>query len=121
MNGQEQIDNINFTIDKNNLYREESITDMKVGSIRQLIPIKLDGSEDDKRSRLFIGQTQIISPEGPLPIQAELTVKNIDEAIKVFPLAMKKALNEMLAKIQNMQQQQQAQQRDDSRIIVPGR
>ncbi|MEZ4549239.1 MAG: hypothetical protein R2860_03820 [Desulfobacterales bacterium] len=34
MNGQEQIQNINFTIDKNTLFREESITDMKAGPIR---------------------------------------------------------------------------------------
>jgi hypothetical protein len=121
MNGEEQIQNINFSIDKNNLYREESLTDLKVGSIRRLIPLKTDGTVDDSRTEMFIGHTQLMSPEGPLPIQAELAAKTIDEAIDVFPEAMKQALAEMVEKIKQMQQQQQTQQKDESRIIVPGR
>ena len=121
MNGQEQIQNINFSIDSNNLYREESITDLKVGSIRRLIPIKTDGTADDARTEVFIGHTQLMSPEGPLPIQSELTAKTLEEAINVFPSTMKQALNELIERMQEMQKQQQAQQRDESRIIVPGR
>jgi len=121
MNGQEQIQNINFSIDKNSLYREESITDLKVGSIRRLIPVKSDGTADDSRPEVFIGHTQLMSPEGPLPIQSELSAKTMEEAIDVFPVAMKQALAEMVEKIQEMQRQQQTQKKDDSRIIVPGR
>lgn len=121
MNGQEQIKNINFSIDKDNLYREESLTDLKVGSIRRLIPVKSDGTADDARTEIFIGHTQLMSPEGPLPIQSELEATTIDEAIEVFPATMKEALMEMVEKIQEMQRQQQMQQRDSSRIIVPGR
>ena len=121
MNGQEQIRNINFTIDKDSLYREESITDLKIGSIRKLIPIKSDGTEDDTRKKVFIGHTQLMSPEGPLPIQSELTAKNMAEAIDVFPAAMKQALSEMVEKIQQMQRREQMNPKDDSRIIVPGR
>jgi hypothetical protein len=121
MNGQEQISNINFSIDKDTLYREESITDLKVGSIRRLIPIKTDGTADDARTEVFIGHTQLMSPEGPLPIQSELTAKTIEEAIDVFPATMKQALQEMIEKMQEMQKQQQTQQKDESRIIVPGR
>lgn len=121
MSGAEQIQNISFSIDKNNLYREESLTDLKVGSIRRLIPLKSDGTADDSRTELFIGHTQLMSPEGPLPIQAELAAKTIDEAINVFPQAMKQALTEMIEKMQEMQKQQQMQQKDESRIIIPGR
>lgn len=121
MNGQEQINNINFSIDKNTLYREESITDLKVGSIRRLIPVKTDGTADDARAEVFIGHTQLMSPEGPLPIQSELSAKTLEEAIDVFPATMKQALTEMIEKMQEMQRQQQTQQKDESRIIVPGR
>ena len=38
MNGEGQEQTIDFTIDKTNLHREESITDLKVGSIRRLVP-----------------------------------------------------------------------------------
>jgi hypothetical protein len=50
---------------QNNLYREDSFTDMQVGSIRVLIPVKPDGSEDSSRAALFIGQAQVMSPQGP--------------------------------------------------------
>jgi len=122
MNGQEQIHNINFTIDRNTLFREESITDMKVGSIRRLIPVKPDGTIDDARSEMFIGHTQLMSPEGPLPIQSELSAKTLAEAIDAFPAAMKQALSEMVEKIQEMQRREQLKPGSpDSRIIVPGR
>jgi hypothetical protein len=122
MNGQEQIQNINFTIDKNTLFREESITDMKVGSIRRLIPVKPDGTTDTARNETFIGHTQLMSPEGPLPIQSELSAKTLEEAIDVFPAAMKAALMEMVEKIQELQRKEQLKSGStDSRIIVPGR
>ncbi|PIP42610.1 MAG: cytoplasmic protein [Desulfobacterales bacterium CG23_combo_of_CG06-09_8_20_14_all_51_8] len=121
MSKQESVQNINFTIDQNNLFREESITDFKVGSIRRLVPIKPDGTPDASRTELFIGQTQLMSPEGPLPIQSELEAKTLAEAIAVFPTAMKEALAEMVEQLQQLQRQRQTQERDKSRIIVPGR
>ncbi len=112
---------INFTVDKNNLYREESITDLKVATIRQLIPIKTDGSRDQSRTIIFVGHTQLMSPEGPLPIQAKLEANSLNEAMEIFPAAMEKALGEMIETIRRLQQEQKIQQRNDSRIIVPGR
>ena len=38
---------LNFTVDKSNLYREESVTDLKIANIQRLTPVHLDGSEDD--------------------------------------------------------------------------
>lgn len=110
-----------FKIDQNDLYREESITDLKVASIRCLIPIKPDGTQDPGRSRIFVGHTQLMSPEGPVPIQAELKATNLGDAMNEFPAAMKKALSEMIEKIKQIRRQQMTQQRDASRIIVPGR
>jgi hypothetical protein len=118
INSREDID---FRVDKNNLYREEGITDMKVASIRRLVPIKADGSDDPSRTPVFYGNTQLMTPEGPLPIQAQLAANNLEEAFAEFPNAMQAALSEMIEKIQKMQQEQKLQDRDDSRIIVPGR
>ncbi|MBW1897444.1 MAG: cytoplasmic protein [Deltaproteobacteria bacterium] len=111
--------NIDFTVKKDNLYREDSITDLNVASIRRLIPIKPDGTDDKSRTIIFVGHTQLMSPQGPVPIQARLQANNIEEAINEFPGAMKQALAEMVEKIKKVQQQQQKE--DDSRIIVPGR
>ena len=43
---------IDFTVDKKNLYREENIIDLKSASIRCLTPIKQDGTIDDSRDNL---------------------------------------------------------------------
>ncbi len=112
---------IDFTVDVDNLYREEAISDLKVASIRRLVPINPDGTDDASRSPIFIGHSQLMSPEGPLPIQGRLEANNLKEACDVFPDTMQKALQEMIARIQEMQRQEQAQKNDASRIIVPGR
>lgn len=112
---------IDFSIDKNNLYREESLTDLKVGAIRSLTPIKSDGTSDEGRETIFIGNTQLMSPQGPVPIQARLTGKTLDEAIENFPEAMKQAMEQMIEEAKKMQaEQQRAQAQEESRIIMPG-
>ena len=111
--------NIDFTVDKDNLYREESITDLKVASIRRLVPINMDGTEDSNRTPIFVGHTQLMTPEGPLPLQARLKATNLEDAMAEFPGAMQVALTEMVEEVRKMQQQNQTQ--NDSRIIVPGR
>ena len=121
MNDVGQDQNIEFNIDKDNLYREESFTDLKVGSIRRLVPAKPDGTDDPGRTPIFVGNTQLMTPDGPMPIQSKLSANTIVEAMDVFPEAMKQALGELVDRIQKMQQQQQGQQNDDSRIILPGR
>lgn len=108
---------IDFTVDVDNLYREESVTDLKVASIRQLIPIKADGTDDPARTTLYIGHTQLMSPEGPLPLQAELDAGNMDEAMAAFPAAMQAALEDMIQQLQELRRQEQ--QNNDSRIIMP--
>ncbi len=123
MSDQGQPGQIDFTVDRTNLYREESITDLKVASIRRMIPAKSDGTEDTSRASVFIGHTQLMSPDGPLPIQSQLAANNIEEALDVFPEVMKKALGEVVERIKKMQaeqQQQQPQQKKESRIIMPG-
>ncbi|MFO7963681.1 MAG: cytoplasmic protein [Desulfobacterales bacterium] len=121
MNDSVRTETIDFSVDKNNLYREESITDLKVASIRRLVPVKSDGSEDNERSPIFMGHTQLMSQQGPVPIQARLTSTELEGAIAEFPAAMQKALDDVVEKIQQLQREQQIQQMDKSRIIVPGR
>ncbi len=113
---------INFTFNKQSLCREESVTDLRVGSIRCLRPINPDGTDDEKRMTVFMGHTQLHSPQGLVPLQAPLQATTLEQAIDEFPIAMKKALEEMLARAQQMQAQQQAaQKQNESRIITPGR
>lgn len=112
-------DAIDFTVDLENLYREESFTDMKTGAIRHLVPVHADGSEDRSRTPVFVGTTQILTPEGPLPVQAALPANNLREAFEAFPYSMQAALHQMLEELEELQKENK--EKNDSRIIVPGR
>jgi hypothetical protein len=109
---------ISFEVDCKNLYREESLTDLKVAVLRKLVPINADGSEDKTRKPVFVGHSQLMSPEGPIPLQAELPGDTLEEAMNAFPRAMEQAMEEM---IEHFKQMQREQQRQESRIITPGR
>jgi len=111
---------IDFTVNPSNLYREESITDLRVASIRSLTPIKADGTRDESREVIFVGHTQLMSPQGPVPLQAPLKATTLEDAMDKFPEAMEQALAEVIENAKKMQaEQDRAQQKDDSRIILP--
>jgi len=118
MNESEKID---FTVDRKSLYREESITDLKVASIRRMVPVTENGEDDPSRTPIFLGHTQIITPQGPLPLQARLQANNLQEAMDAFPGAMEQEMAKMVEQLRKMQEEEQKKQHDDSRIIVPGR
>lgn len=113
--------NIDFKVNTSDLYREDAITDLKVASIRRMIPVTTDGQDDPSRSPIFYGHTQIMTPQGPLPLQARLMANNLAEAIEAFPAAMEQEMAQMVQQIRQMQAEEQRKQRDQSRIIVPGR
>jgi len=113
---------IDFTVEKNNLYREENIIDLKSASIRCLTPIKPDGTIDESREKIFMGHTQLMSAQGPIPLHAPLKASTLEEAMENFPEAMQHAMAEMIENVKKMQQEQEkSKQKEDSRIIMPGR
>lgn len=103
-----------FNVDKSNLYREETFSDMKVASIRRLTPIKPDGSVDESRDPLFLGETTLMSQRGPLPVHAPIDAKDLAEAFDKFPEAVNKAVEQLIEQVKEMQRQ------ESSRIVVPG-
>ncbi len=107
--------NIDFNVSLDNLYREEHYTDLKVASIRRLIPIKQDGSKDESRAEQFHGHSQLISPQGPVPLQAQLPANNFNEAIEVFPAAMEKALGEMVERVKQLQKEQDEKKQQEEK------
>jgi len=88
---------INLNVDRDNLYREDSVTDVKVAAIRRLTPIKADGSDDDSRDPMFMGQTQLMSPSGPILLQSLLEARSLEEAMDKFPDAMQKEVDKAMA------------------------
>jgi hypothetical protein len=101
-------------LNQNNLYKEDVFTDLTVGSIRQLSPVKPNGESDKTRKILFLGQTQIISQHGPLPIQFPIEAKNLQQAIENFPESLEQFMSKLVEEAKEMQR------REQSRIIVPG-
>lgn len=103
-------------INPDNLYREESFTDLTFATIRRLTPIKSDGSADESREAIFTGMTQLMSPNGPVPVQCVIeNVKTLSEAAAKLPDAIERAVQEMIAEAREMQRE------EASRIVVPGR
>ncbi len=102
-----------ITMDAAEMYREETFTDRKMGSIRQLTPVKADGSPDTGRSMLFIGQAQLLTPVGTLPLSFEITAGTLEEAIRAFPAAAKVAVDHAVQELQEMRREAA------SSIVIP--
>jgi len=112
MNMQEQnLPEIKFNTQA--LYREEVFTDRRAGTLRRMIPVLIDGSQDPSRPVLFAGQTQLLTPGGVLPLGFEMEAADLAEAIEKFPDAVKKALEDAIAEAREMRRE------SSSRIVVP--
>jgi len=110
----EQSIKIDVKMDQDNLYLEESFTDLKAGSIRRLTPVMPDGLPDKKRKIFFMAQTQLMTQAGLLPIQCEIEAQTLKEAMEKFPAAVNEAVEKLVERANEMRRQ------EASRIIVPG-
>ena len=102
-------------LDGNQLYREESFTDRRVGTLRRLTPVTRDGADDPSRSVVFEGQASLMTPAGALPLHFEIDAASIEDALARYPEVAQKALEETLEEMQRMRREQQG-----SGIIAPG-
>jgi hypothetical protein len=100
-------------LDAASLYREETFTDRRAGTIRQLTPVTASGALDSSRHVLFSGQTQLLTPAGVLPLVFEIEARTLDEALKKFPEGVKAALEQAIDEAREMRREQA------SRIVVP--
>lgn len=100
--------------DKSDLYREDSFTDRKVGSIRQMTPVTESGEHDPARPIVFLGATQVMTGGGPVPLNFEIPGETLGEAADNFGACAEKAVEEMAAKLEEMRREQA------SSIVVPG-
>ena len=100
-------------MDANDLYREDTYSDRKVGTIRVMTPVKPDGSPDPARKPVYVGQAQIMTPAGVLPLTFELEAANLGEACAGFADGAKVAFEETMKELQEMRRQQA------SSIVIP--
>ena len=103
-------------MDAANLYREESYTDLKAGTMRKLVPVKADGSDDPAREPIFTAATQVMTPGGVLPLSGEVEgAKTLADAVAGFAPAIKQAIADLREEMAAMQRERASQ------IVVPGR
>jgi hypothetical protein len=100
-------------MDANDLYREDMYSDRKVGTIRVLTPVKPDGTPDPARATSYVGQAQIMTPAGALPLSFEIDAKTLAEACDRFADGARVAFEETMRELQEMRRQQA------SSLVIP--
>lgn len=101
-------------MDAASLYREEVYTDRAAGTLRVLVPVKADGSTDRTRPTLYLGEAQILTNMGPLPISFEVEALTLAEAVANYGEAAKVGVERALRELQEMRRQA------SSSIVLPG-
>ena len=101
------------TMDATQLYREDIFTDRKVGTIRRLTPVTADGASDPARPVLFVGQAQVMTPMGALPISFELEADTLAAAVSKFGDAAELAVQQTMRELQEMRREQA------SSLVIP--
>jgi len=101
-------------MDAASLYREEIYTDRAAGTLRVLAPVKPDGTADTVRPTLFIGEAQILTNMGPLPISFEVDAQNLAEAIENYGEAANVGVERAVRELQELRRQA------SSSIVLPG-
>jgi hypothetical protein len=100
-------------MDVNDLFREDIYSDRKVGTIRVLTPVKADGTPDHRRATSYVGQAQIMTPAGALPLSFEIDARTLAEACAGFAEGARQAFEETMKELQEMRRQQA------SSIVIP--
>jgi hypothetical protein len=101
-------------MDAASLYREEVYTDRAAGTLRVLVPVKADGSTDGTRPTLYLGEAQILTNMGPLPISFEVEALTLAEAVANYGEAAKVGVERAVRELQEMRRQA------SSSIVLPG-
>jgi hypothetical protein len=106
--------NANIKMDSAGLYIEESFTDRRVGNVQRLSPVDSNGQPDDSRPTVYIGQTQVMTPAGALPLSFQIEADSLAAAIEKFGDHAQQALAETMERLEEMRREQA------SSLIVPG-
>lgn len=107
-------DDFDLKMEADNLYREEIFTDRSVGSLQRLTPVTPDGEPDSTRATLYVGQTQLLTPMGSLPITFEIEAGSLRKAAEKFADGARTAVAETMERLQELRRE------SASSLVVPG-
>jgi hypothetical protein len=102
-------------MDPASLYREEVFTDRRMGTIRVLTPVTKGGATDPGRRVVYLGEAQILTPVGVLPLAFEIEATSLGDAAEKFAAGAKVAVERAVRELQEMRREA------TSSIIVPDR
>jgi hypothetical protein len=100
-------------LDPDKLYLEEVLTDRRIGTLRRLTPVTRDGAPDATRVVTYVGETQILTPAGSIPIAFEIEATSIGDAAEKFGELAKEAIDRTVRELQELRRQA------SSSIVVP--
>ena len=110
----EQEQRLEISMDADALFREEVFTDRRVGTIQRLTPVDGDGEPVADARAVYVGQTQLMTPAGALPLSFELEAESLAEAAAKFAEGASTAMEEAVKRLEELRREQA------SSIIVPG-
>ncbi len=100
-------------MDAASLFREEIITDRRVGTIRVLSPITSGGAPDSSRPTIYSGEAQIMTNMGALPVTFDIDADNLADAVARYGESAKIGIERTMKELQELRRQQ------SSGLIVP--
>jgi hypothetical protein len=102
-------------MDPAGLYREEAFTDRHAGLIRRLSPVKPDGAPDPDREVIYVGEAQLLTPVGAIPVAFEIEARSIGEAAQGFAEAARAAVERTLQELEALRREAA------SSLVIPDR
>jgi hypothetical protein len=102
-------------MDPASLYREDTYTDRRIGTIRVLTPVTREGLHDPGRPVLYVGETQLLTAAGVLPLVFEIEATSLADAVEKFAAGAQDAVERTRRELEDLRREAA------SSIIVPDR
>jgi hypothetical protein len=100
-------------MDETALYQEEVFTDRRVGTIQRLTPVDVDGQPVAGGEVIYVGQTQLMTRAGALPLSFEIPADSLGAAAQKFSEGANVAMEDAVKRLEEMRREAA------SSIIVP--
>jgi len=101
------------TMDATSLYREELYTDRAAATLRVLVPVTAAGAPDPGRPTVYMGEAQILTNMGPIPINFEIAALSLADAVAKYGDAAKAGVENAMRELQEMRRQA------SSSLVIP--
>ena len=102
-------------MDAPSLYKEEVYTDRKIGTIRVMTPVTSLGGPDSSRPVIYVGETQLLTSGGLLPLAFQIEATTLAEAAEKFAQGANEAVERTKREIERLHREA------SSSIITPDR